>query len=288
MATLKKIKKGSDQSDLATMDSELLAEKLITYFKNYQGAIIAYSGGVDSSLLSFIAHLSLGKKMLAVLGDSPSLSRREYLHAVAYAKEHGFPLKIVKTKEMADPLYVANKGDRCYYCKKSLFEKVNELLRNSEAFSEYSWPLFYGANLDDLCDHRPGMLAAKEASVKAPYIELGMDKKSIRALCTRFSLKIAVKPAMPCLSSRISYREEVTLEKLDQVEKAEDFLFNMGIKELRVRHHGDIARIEVLPSNFSSVIKKRKEITSKFKELGFKFISIDLEGFRSGSLNTLL
>ncbi|MBC8176570.1 MAG: ATP-dependent sacrificial sulfur transferase LarE [Desulfobacteraceae bacterium] len=268
---------------------EIYARKLESYFSKHNGAIIAYSGGVDSALMAYVAHLALGNGMVAAIADSPSLSRREYRSALNFAQDHDIPLRIVRTREMENPHYRVNQGDRCYYCKRALFEKLEELSGQlKEPLAGSSWPVFYGVNLDDLGDYRPGMKAAREASILSPYIELGLDKGAIRALCAYYGLEIADKPAMPCMSSRILYGEEVTLEKLDQVEKAEDFLYDLGFRVLRVRHHGDTARIEVPPQDFQVLLENRKKITEKFHKLGFIYVSLDLDGFKSGSLNAIL
>lgn len=269
--------------------AEVCAQKLEDYFSKYNGAIIAYSGGVDSALMAYVVHLALDNRMIAVIADSPSLARREYHLALSFARDYGIPLKIVRTDEIKNPLYKANQGNRCYYCKKALFEKLEELREQLEGpLSDSTWPLFYGVNKDDLEDYRPGIQAASEASVLSPYIELDIDKMMIRALCAHYGLEIADKPAMPCISSRIIYGEEVTLEKLNQVEKAEDLLYQLGLKVLRVRHHGDTARIEVLPEDFEVLFENRKKISKKFHELGFIYVSLDLDGFRSGSLNDVI
>ena len=265
------------------------AENLANYFKKQQHAIIAYSGGVDSALLAYAAHRALEDNMVAVMADSPSLSRREYRHAINFAQTHEIPLQIIRTREMENPNYQVNQADRCYYCKKALFEKI-ELLRGQIQGSSHMqpWPVSYGVNVDDLGDFRPGIRAAREASIQAPYVELGFTKQIIRQVCNYYSLAIAEKPAMPCMASRIAYGHEVTEKKLSQVEKAEDFLYDLGLRILRVRHHGDIARIEVPPEEFEELIKKRLEINKRFHELGFVYVSLDLGGFKSGSLNAVL
>ena len=265
------------------------AEKLANFFKKQRHAIIAYSGGVDSALLAYAAHQALEDDMVAVLADSPSLSRREYRHAINFAQTHEIPLQIIRTREMENPNYQVNQADRCYYCKKALFEKI-DLLRGQIQGSSLTqpWPVSYGVNVDDLGDYRPGIQAAREASIQAPYVDLGFTKQIIRQICTYYSLAIAAKPAMPCMASRIAYGHEVTEEKLSQVEKAEDFLYDLGLRILRVRHHGDIARIEVPPEEFERLIKKRMEINKRFHDLGFLYVSLDLGGFKSGSLNAVL
>jgi uncharacterized protein len=263
--------------------------KLKSYFSGHEGAVIAYSGGVDSSLLAYVAHLASGNNMLAVLADSPSLSRREYRFALAFAENHGIPLQIIDTREMENPFYAANRGDRCYHCKKALFERIEELrTQPGTLLSNSSWPIFYGINLDDLADYRPGMQAADEAAIRAPFLELKMDKKVIRTVCDFLGLEVADKPAMPCMASRIAYGQEVSMKKLNQVEAAEDFLYSLGFKVFRVRHHGDTARIEISPEEFEMAMAHRETISQKLHGFGFLYVSLDLDGFKSGSLNAAL
>jgi len=271
------------------VDIAHLAQRLNDYFCRFNGAIIAYSGGVDSALLAYAAHRALGDNMVAALADSPSLARREYRSAVNFARNHDIPLQIVRTDEMQNPFYQANAGNRCYYCKKALFERLDELRRQLEdANPDATWSIFYGVNMDDLTDHRPGTQAAREAEIAAPFTDLGIDKQAIRRLCAHYGLEVAEKPAMPCMSSRIHYGEKVTEEKLSQVEKAEDFLFDLGFRILRVRHHGDTARIEVMPADFERLVGNREAIIERFETLGFIYITMDLKGFKSGSLNAVL
>ena len=280
---------GKTKQPVPKNEAAASARKLREYFLNKKRAIIAYSGGVDSSLLAYAAHSALGKNMLATLADSPSLSRKEYRFAVNFAQEHAIPLQIVRTAEMENPHYLANPANRCYYCKKALFETIEELRKAlSKPSRESAWPIFYGANMDDLGDFRPGMQAAREASIQAPYIDLGFDKQAIRDICAHYGLEIARKPAMPCMASRIAYGEAVTVEKLGQVEKAEDFLYDLGLRVLRVRHHGETARIEVPPQDFATILKHQDHIRQKFHDLGFIYVSLDLDGFKSGSLNAVL
>jgi uncharacterized protein len=267
----------------------LYASNLTQFFITQQHAIVAYSGGVDSALLAYAAHRALEDAMVAVLADSPSLSRREYRHAIDFAQTHGIPLQIIRTREMENPDYQVNQADRCYHCKKALFETSESLRRQLQGSSDMEpWPVSYGVNLDDLGDYRPGIQAAREASIQAPYVELGITKQTIRQVCAYYKLEIADKPAMPCMASRIAYGQEVTEEKLSQVEKAEDILYDLGLRVLRVRHHGDTARIEIPAEEFEPLIEKRMEISKKFHELGFLYVSLDLDGFKSGSLNAVL
>lgn len=268
---------------------ETWAHQLRAYFLNYTGAIVAYSGGVDSGLLAYAAHLALGARMIAVLADSLSLSRREYYSALDFGRKHGIPLRVIQTREIENPDYHANPANRCYYCKQTLFEHIAQLRKQlADALGQSEWPVFYGVNLDDLGDFRPGMQAAKEASILAPFVELGMDKRAIRAICLYYGLEIADKPATPCLASRIAYDEPLTAEKLRQVEAAEDFLLGIGLRVLRVRHHGSTARIEVPAEDSGLVLENRATITRRFHELGFAYVALDLDGFRSGSMNAML
>lgn len=270
-------------------DALLCAQRLDAYFKAQGHAIIAYSGGVDSALLAFAAHRALGDDMVAVLADSPSLSRREYRFAVKFAQSHGMPLQIIRTREMENPNYQVNHSDRCYYCKKALFERIEDLREQLQGASTgAAWPISYGVNMDDLGDFRPGIQAAGEASIQAPYVELKFTKNMIRSICAYYHLEVAQKPAMPCMASRIAYGEEVTEEKLSQVEKAEGYLYDLGLRVLRVRHHGDTARIEVPQDVFPTILKHQSAIRQKFHDLGFVYVSLDLDGFKSGSLNAVL
>ncbi len=272
-----------------TSDREIDAGKLEDYFRRQRYAIVAYSGGVDSALLAYAAHRAIGNRMVAALADSPSLSRREYHFALDFAQTHGIPLQIIRTREMENPKYQVNRSDRCYHCKKALFERIGSLREQLRGTTDMAaWPINYGANMDDLGDYRPGIQAASEASIIAPYIDLGYTKETIRSISAHYHLAVAEKPAMPCMASRLAYGEEVTPDKLNQVEKAEDFLYNLGLRVLRVRHHGDTARIEVPRQDFEVIIKYQKEISQNFHRLGFLYISLDLDGFRSGSLNSVL
>ena len=272
-----------------TMSPETWLSKIKDHFGRYEGAIIAYSGGVDSALLAYVAHQALRENMLAVLADSPSLARREYRHALDFANEHDIPLYIIETQEMQNPFYGANQGDRCYHCKKALFQRIEELRElPGNPLCNLSWPVFYGANLDDLGDYRPGIQAADESAIRAPYVELKIGKNQIRSICASLGLEVADKPAMPCLASRIAYGQEVNREKLKQVEAAENLLRDLGFQMLRVRHHGDTARIEILPEDFNRALQHRTSISKKLHELGFLYVALDIDGFKSGSLNAAL
>jgi pyridinium-3,5-biscarboxylic acid mononucleotide sulfurtransferase len=263
-------------------------ENLFRYFKQLKSVLVAFSGGVDSALLAWAAHETLGENMQAVLAVSPSLANYEKEAAIKFATDHSIPLTIIETSEMQKKGYLANEGDRCYYCKQSLFEKMEDLQKQVIKNSQYDWKIVYGVNQDDLGDYRPGLVAAKEHEVLTPYLDFKISKKQIREICRRNNLDVADKVAMPCLSSRIPHGEQVTIEKLSQIEQAEFFMKQLGFVEYRVRHHGDLARIEVTESEFEYLIRHKEQINQKFKNLNFLFVTIDITPFKSGSLNSTL
>ena len=247
--------------------------------------LIAYSGGVDSAFLAWAAHQALGADMLAVIADSASLPRTQLADAVAFGEEHGIPLEIVSTSELEHPDYVRNDGSRCFHCKDELFTVMEDLCRQRGFDS-----IAYGVNVDDQGDFRPGQLAAGQHHVHAPLLEAGLTKAEIRELARQAGLRIWDKPAAACLSSRIEYGRPVTREALSAVERGEDALRALGFRQLRVRHHGDIVRIEIAREELPRALTAdmAAEFTRIFKALGFKFVTLDLEGFRSGSMNSLL
>ena len=245
--------------------------------------LVAYSGGTDSAYLAYEVHQVLGNKMLAVIADSPSLARSQYADALAFAEEHGIPLRVIETAELDDPEYARNSADRCFHCKDELFT-VMERLREAEGFAAVA----YGMNKDDEGDFRPGQRAAKEHNVMAPLVEAELTKADVRELAREAGLRIWNKPASACLSSRIEYGRPVTREALGQVEQAEDFLRKLGFRVFRVRHHGEIARVEVAREEMPALFAQLERINRQLKALGFKFVTVDLEGYRSGSMNTML
>jgi pyridinium-3,5-biscarboxylic acid mononucleotide sulfurtransferase len=272
----------------AQTKTEESLEKLFSYYSKLDSVLVAFSGGVDSALLAWAAHQALGDKMLAVLADSPSLAHSEKAAAEKFILEHNIPFQIVQTNEMEKENYLINAGDRCYYCKQSLFEKMENLQEQLHHANGMRWKIVYGVNQDDLGDYRPGMNAAREHHVLTPYLDFKINKETIRSICREQKLTVAEKKAMPCLSSRIPHGEPVTLEKLSQIERAEYFLKQLGCIEFRVRHHGTLARIEVSENEFDFIIKSKKEIHLEFKSFGFLFVTIDLSPFKSGSLNSTL
>jgi uncharacterized protein len=247
--------------------------------------LVAYSGGVDSAFLAWAAYQALGQKMLAIIADSPSLARAQLADAVAFAREQSIPLQVIATSELDRPEYVRNDAQRCFFCKDELFTLM-ETLRTARGFDAIA----YGVNLDDRGDFRPGQKAANAHHVVAPLLEARLSKEEIRVLARQAGLRIWDKPASACLSSRIEYGRPVTREALNVVEKGEDALRALGFRQLRVRHHGDIVRIEVAREELERALDPAMaaRFTAIFKGLGFKFVTLDLEGFRSGSMNALL
>ena len=247
--------------------------------------LVAYSGGVDSAYLAWAAYQALGEKMLAIIADSPSLARAQLADAIAFAREQSIPLEVIPTGELDRPEYVRNDAQRCFFCKDELFTLM-EKLRAARGFDAIA----YGVNLDDQGDFRPGQKAANAHQVVAPLLDAGLGKEDIRELARHAGLRIWNKPASACLSSRIEYGRPVTREALEVVEKGEDALRELGFRQFRVRHHGDIVRIEVAREELVRALdpEMAAHFTSIFKGLGFKFVTLDLEGFRSGSMNALL
>jgi uncharacterized protein len=253
--------------------------------RSFRRLLVAYSGGVDSGFLAWSAHRELGNDMLAVLADSPSLARSQMRDAMVFAKEEGIPLTVINTGEMEHHEYVRNDGARCYHCKDELFSAM-EAYRQRCGFDAIA----YGVNVDDQGDYRPGQQAASEHQVSAPLLEAALTKEDVRQLALQAGLRIWNKPASACLSSRIEYGRPVTREALSAVEKGEDALRQLGFRQVRVRHHGEIARIEIAREELprAMTMEMATELTRIFKALGFSYVTLDLEGFRSGSMNALL
>jgi len=247
--------------------------------------LVAYSGGTDSAFLAWACHQALGSEMLAVIADSPSLARFQLEDAIAFANEQSIPLEVIKTQELARPEYVRNDSQRCFHCKDELFD-VMEKFAAANGFQTIA----YGVNLDDKGDFRPGQAAASKHKIAAPLVEAGFTKDEIRTLALEAGLRIWDKPASACLSSRIEYGQPVTTEALNAIEKGEDYLRQLGFRQFRVRNHGQIVRIEIAREEMPRAMTAElaADFTRVFKSLGFKFVTLDLEGFRSGSMNALL
>ncbi len=246
-------------------------------------AVVAFSGGVDSSFLLRIAYEELRQDVIAVINVSESFSSLERENAIALAEQIGVPHQIVHSREMEDDCFLSNPPDRCYYCKKAMLSEVSKAARQFGTEN-----ILDGTNADDLKAYRPGRKAGREMGVRSPLAEIGFSKSEIRSLSKALGLPTADKPQMACLVSRIPYNERITRKKLDMVEKAESYLISLGVKQLRVRGHGDLARIEVMPVDFSLVMSKREEIVNRFRQIGFVYITLDIQGFRSGSMDEVL
>ena len=272
----------------AWTDPALIAQRdrLIDTIRNYGRVAVAYSGGVDSAVVAQAAYLALGAQTIAVTAVSDSLAAGELQEAEALARRIGIAHRVIRTEEFADPNYLRNNPDRCYFCKSELYGRLSGLLGALDVDVIAS-----GANTDDAGDHRPGMKAASEHGVRHPLQECGLSKNDVRALAKGWDLPTWDKPATPCLSSRIAYGEEVTPERVRMIDQAESWLRQKGLRLLRVRYHkGDLARIEVPLEELVRLASPgvRSEMIEALRALGFKFVTLDLEGFRSGSLNTLI
>ncbi len=259
------------------------AGMLIGWFQNKGSVLVAFSGGVDSAVVAKAAMAALGDKAVAATADSATMAEEELQHAKKLAREIGIEHVVFKENEFDNPRFAANPPDRCYHCRSTLVDGLKEI-----AAQRSLTVIVDGANADDSKQHRPGMRAMRENGVRSPLLELGFGKNAVRSIAREFGLSAAEKPAMACLASRIPYGEVITMEKLRKIEEAEAYLRGLGFKELRVRHHHGIARIEVGKEEIPRALENRHRIAEELRKLGFSYVTLDLEGYRSGSMDEVL
>ena len=265
--------------------SHSLAHALIRHIEPLQHCVVAFSGGVDSSVIAMAAYRALGQNSLAMTAVSPSVSSFELENARSVAKQMGIRHEVIQTREIENPAYVANNGSRCFYCKSELYSKIKSV----SAHVQSGTVLLNGTNLDDLGDYRPGLQAAEDFGVRSPFVDLEIGKADVRQLARYWEMDVAEKPAAPCLASRIAYGQAVTTERLAMIEKAEAFVRSLGFAELRVRYHeNDHARIEVPTQDVSRLEESQTMLDQNLRKLGFQSIEIDPLGLRSGNLNQAL
>lgn len=269
------------------VNPESLAKEsaLRALFRAMNSSLVAFSGGVDSTYVAYVATCELGARALCVTGVSPSLAARQLEEVGALVERFGFRHEAINTEEMADAGYRANNADRCYHCKTELYTKLAPL-----ALARGLAGVVDGSTTDDLGDYRPGRAAANEHEVRSPLIEVGMSKREVRELSRRAGLPTWDKPASPCLSSRLAYGTPVTIERLRTVDHGEEIMRELGFREFRVRHHGELVRLEIAPTELDRALNREvtDELARRFRALGFRYVTLDLHGYRTGAMNEVL
>lgn len=260
-------------------------EQLREIFRELESVIVAYSGGVDSSYVAYVANAELGPRAVCITGESASLPAFQRTEIDRVVERFGFQHEVIQTDELENPSYRANNSDRCFFCKDELYTKLETVARGRGIRT-----IVDGSTVDDLGDYRPGRRAAAQHAVRSPLIEVGLSKTEVRELSRRATLPTWDKPASPCLSSRIAYGTTVTIERLSKVDRGEEILREFGFREFRVRHHDQLVRLEISTAEMDQILRKEvfHELATRFRELGFKYVTLDLEGFRSGSMNEVL
>lgn len=269
----------------ATLTADEKERNLRRLMREMQSVLVAYSGGVDSSYLALIATQELSEKALCVTGISPSVAQKQRDIAERIAADFNFNYQTVETEELENPLYKANPDNRCYHCKTELYERLVSIAGQNKIGY-----ILDGANTDDTSDYRPGRLAATEKAVRSPLIEVGLSKNEIRELSRKHLLPTWDEPSSPCLASRIAYGVPVTIERLSKIELGEEFVRELGFREFRVRVHDELVRLEIAPVEMERALNLNvtEKLAGKFRRLGFKFVTLDLQGYRSGAMNEVL